>query len=346
MEVSVWERFRVRLLSSPSPIVNRMSGASLATVLLAAAAVSAPAHAAHGQHGLAAPVLNQGDTWTYTDTNEARGGSRTMHHVLTLVRADSQTIMINIRTVGAASAGREQLVGPEWSRVRSVNGRQTVVNRPLAYPLALGKTWSVDYTELTPADRTHTRETWQSTYKVAAWEEVTVPAGTFRVLRIEADGTWSAELPANTFSAQAQAPNGANVGVTSRQGARTVSGRLLKTFWYAPEVHRWVKSEEDLFDTNGARTSHVTSDLEAYALADPRGAETEATPDAEPDDNAPPRPRHAAKPHRPAVAARAGHQKAPTEPDDAAVPAAPRPAKPASAPPPLLQELRWTVPQG
>ncbi len=320
------------------------------------AMMATAAHSAHKQRGVAAPALNPGAAWTYAESVESRGTSRVAHEVMTLVRADSQTIVVNIRAVNGAGPGREQLVGPEWSRVRSVNGRPTVVNRPLAYPLALGKTWTLDYSELSPADRSHTKESWQSTYKVAAWEEVTVPAGTFRALRIDADGSWTAELPANTMLAQGRAPNGANVAVASRQGPRTATGRFLKTFWYVPEVHRWVKSEEDTFDTNGVRTGHVTADLEAYALADPQGAEAEATPDSQkaPDDTPPARPKHAAKPHHPAVTARAAPPAASAEPDDAATPppasapsvtpSAPRPAKPVAPAPTLLQELRWVAP--
>ena len=348
-----------RLFSDPTPVDVFLIPASAALIVLGVIGMTAPVHAAQRaaahKANVTAPPLNPGDSWTYAQSNESRGSNRTTHDMVTVVRADSQLIVVNVRAVNTPGPGREQLVGPEWSRLRSINGHQTVVNRPLAYPLSLGKTWSVDYNEFTPADRSHTRESWQTTYKVAAWEEVTVPAGTFRALRIDADGTWTAELPANTVLAQGRAANGANLAMASRQGARLITGRLLKTFWYVPDVHRWVKSEEDIFDTNGARTSHVTADLEAYALADPQGAEADASPDVHDAPDAAPstRPKHAAKPHRPATAARVAP---PADADDAgspptpapsakAAPAAPRSPKPvAPAPPPLLQELRWIVP--
>src|SRR6185295_7507203 len=55
--------------------------------------------------------------------------------------------------------------------------------------------------------------------KVVRWEEISVPAGRFRALRIEAEG--------NLRRAQATGPGGNGF-------ARTV-------IWYAPEVKRWVK---------------------------------------------------------------------------------------------------------
>ncbi len=174
-----------------------------------------------------------------------------------------------------------------------------------------------------------------------------MPAGTFHALRIDADGTGTADLPANVAVARGRAPNGSNVAVATTQGARTASGRTLRTFWYVPAVRRWVKSEEDIFDTNGVRTSHATSILEAYALAsqDHDGGNGDAEASDEPDDAqdeaAPPRrapPKHAASKdtskdagtrHRAAVAA---HPEAPA-------PAPPRPAQPTIPPAPLLQEL-------
>ncbi len=137
---------------------------STASLLLLAAS-PAPSWA-RGHGGVAAPPLDPGDSWTYEDGNEVRGTTRTSHDVNTLVRAEKTMIIINVKAAGATEPGREQIVGPEWSRVRSKNGQQTTVNRPLAYPLTRGKTWPVNYSEATPADRGHLRETWHMTYKV------------------------------------------------------------------------------------------------------------------------------------------------------------------------------------
>jgi len=53
-------------------------------------------------------------------------------------------------------------------------------------------------------------------YKVAGWEEVAVPAGKFRALKIEGDGTYT------------------------RNDTRQ-TGRSKMELWYVPEVNRWVR---------------------------------------------------------------------------------------------------------
>ncbi len=43
------------------------------------------------------------------------------------------------------------------------------MNRPLAFPLALGKSWNVNYEENNPNPR-HVREGFDIAYKVVGWE--------------------------------------------------------------------------------------------------------------------------------------------------------------------------------
>ena len=159
------------------------------------------------------------------------------------------------------------LANPDWSRTRSVNGKQTMVNRPFAFPLNLAKVWVVDHAEITPSDRRQTREHLEMTYKLAAWEDATVPAGTFHALRIEDDGTGTAELPSNTMVAAGRTSGGGgNLAVTTRRANRTASGRFIKTFWYVPDARRWLKSEESFYDNNGERSEQETSVLDAYKV--------------------------------------------------------------------------------
>lgn len=235
----------------------------LATMLIAVAGAAGAAGT------VKAPELAPGDTWTYAEENPSPQGQRTSHTLMTLVRADKDGILVTVQPAGSPGPSSERLMGPDWSRVRSVNGRQTVVNQPLQFPLAPGKTWRVAYTEFAPGDRRHTREGWDMTMRVTGWESVDVPAGTFRALKIEGVGTWTADTPASVVVARGRAPNGAEIASARRNAGTTVSGRYFKTFWYVPEVHRWVKSEEDYFSSNGVRSGHSTADLEAFTLANP-----------------------------------------------------------------------------
>ena len=163
----------------------------------------------------------------------------------------------------------EQLAGPDWSRRRSVNGAETVVNEPLSFPLSIGKSWQIEYTEAHP-NRVHSSEHFRTPYKVIGWEDVTVPAGTFHALKIEAEGQWSAIMaPAvtNVSGARVDAQGATTVMQSSRAGGATFSGRTYKAFWYVPSVKRWVKSVEEYYDTNERRTERYTDELESYKVA-------------------------------------------------------------------------------
>jgi hypothetical protein len=63
---------------------------------------------------------------------------------------------------------------------------------------------------------------WTYTVKAAGWENVTVPAGTFRALKVEVEGTRGKDPDPNWWPKQAM--------------------RFAHTIWYAPEARRYVKA--------------------------------------------------------------------------------------------------------
>jgi hypothetical protein len=83
----------------------------------------------------------------------------------------------------------------------------------LVFPLVVGKKWEHSNTAPHPTCGQNTADLKN---EVVAWEEVTVPAGTFRAIRIDSQGYWSSSCGRD---------------------------RLAYKFWYAPEVHWLVKSE-------------------------------------------------------------------------------------------------------
>ncbi len=302
--------------------------AALALPLLAAAITAwAPTACAAA---VPAPTFEPGDSWTYEIVKNVRGTLRTGHETMTLTRVDDHLLSIETRPAGSDAPGREMLANPDWSRTRSVDGKLTTVNRPLLFPLGPGKSWSIDFTENTPADRRHSRERIEMTYRVAGWEEVTVPAGTFRTLRIEGEGKWTVELPPNTLTQAGRGADGSRVVTMTRQGNRLFSGRQLFTYWYVPEVHRWVRSEEDTYDNNGVRTEQTTAALESFKVA-----ESAPVAEAVPKETVP----KIEKPHRAPAKKAAKAAVKPTAPE-----AAP-PAVPTGSDRPLLQELRFPVPK-
>ena len=238
------------------------------TVWLALAGALLSANA--GAESIPALKLKPGDTWTYHSTAEKRTGWQQSRVESTVVRAGPTTVAVSIKPVGSTMPPTEQLMGADWSRTRSVNGHETIVNRPLAFPLSVGKTWTVEYTETHP-NRQHSSEHHRAVYGVAGWEDVTVPAGTFHALKIEADGERTATMaPAvgGTVATRLDEQGATTVVQSGKTAPATVSGRLYKGFWYVPAVKRWVKPVEEYYDSNGVRNERYADELESDKLSD------------------------------------------------------------------------------
>ncbi|ULU26903.1 hypothetical protein [Dyella terrae] len=217
-----------------------------------------------------APALKAGDSWVYADTVETgpQGWSR-KNIAVTVERVDGDSMLVSDRQEGSTQPAVERLVGLDWSRSRDINGKQQVVNRPMVFPLTPGKKWHVEYTEANP-NRQHSSETVGDDYSVVGWEEVQVPAGTFKAVKIEAQGQWTAIVApsvATDSHGQVDANGALSVSQSQITRPRTVSGRLYKAFWYVPEQKRFVKSVEEYYNSKGVRSSRYTEELQSSKLA-------------------------------------------------------------------------------
>src|SRR3984957_3128435 len=184
-----------------------------------------------------APSVKAGDAWIYKSTTEkgAAGWNQT-HDETAVSRVTSSTIYFTVKATGSTQPAKELFAGADWSRVRDIDGKETVVNRPLAFPLAPGKSWEVRYTEPHPNKQFRSEE-WDHKYTVVGFESVEVPAGKFNALKIEAEGRWTAELePTQTVVQGAESNSeGTPVGTQTQKPAdKTVSGRTYRAFWYVP----------------------------------------------------------------------------------------------------------------
>jgi hypothetical protein len=218
-----------------------------------------------------APIIKAGDTWTYMTTTEkgASGWNQTRDET-TVARVTSSTIYYTVKASGSTQSAKELFAGLDWSRARDIDGKETVVNRPLAFPLTVGKAWEVRYTEPHP-NKTFRSEEWIHKYTVVGFESVEVPAGKFNALKIEAEGRWTAELePTQTVvqGAQSNADGTSMVTQAQKTTDKTVSGRTYKAFWYVPEVRRWVKSVEEYYGSGGVRNERYTGELESLKLTE------------------------------------------------------------------------------
>ncbi|QXI30537.1 hypothetical protein [Pseudomonas vanderleydeniana] len=216
------------------------------------------------------PALKAGDNWVYTVTVETgqQGFSR-KEELVTVERVDSNDVLISTRQNGSNQPPIEAMMGRDWSRSRDINGKQEVVNRPFEFPLVQDKKWTVDYTEQHP-NRLHTSETFHNDYVVTGWEDIQVPAGTFRAMKIEAQGQWTAVVaPTALVGAQALATPGAVTTVAQAQhtASRTASGSLYKAFWYVPAEKRFVKSIEEYYSSKGIRSERYTMELNSAKVS-------------------------------------------------------------------------------
>ncbi len=217
------------------------------------------------------PKVVVGDTWTYRSTTErgATGWTLTDEEIK-VMRVTPTAILVAIKASGSTQPPREMLVGPDWSRMRDVNGKETVVNRPLAFPLADDKSWDVVYTEENP-NKHHKSEKFDSHFRVVGYETVEVPAGKFRALKIESEGHWQAQVaPDQSIVQDAESGQGGATLVTQVQKTEEhqTGGRLYKAFWYVPEVKRWVKSVEEYYSSGGVRNERYSQELESFKPAD------------------------------------------------------------------------------
>ena len=219
---------------------------------------------------IAAPVLKPGDTWTYISTAElGPNGWRQTRDQISVQRTTSDHIYVETQQSGTTQAPRELIMDADWSRSRSGNGTETVVNRPLAFPLTVGKTWTIKYSESHPNPQ-HASEAYDTRYKVVGPETVTVTGGKFDAIKIEAEGTWKAQAAPgqSVTSGVSRNAGGSTIVMQSHNnGTAEGTGKTYKAFWYVPAVGRWVKSVEEYYDTNGVRTARYSNELASYKRA-------------------------------------------------------------------------------
>ena len=246
--------------------MNKTTMAALAALALSGAALAqAPVPTAER------PATKAGDSWVYRDTKEiGPSGWTQTRDDFTVTRVTASSIYYTAHQAGSSQPSRDVVVGPDWSVVRNVNGKETTVNQPMAFPLTAGKTWTIEYHEDHP-NTAHHFEEWKTVYTVVGAEKVTVPAGTFDAIKVEAEGHWRAEIePSNTVVQGAQTTTGNTTMVTEAKKvtAEPIEGRTYKAFWYVPSQRRWVKSVEEYYAGNGVRNERYTSELESSKLAD------------------------------------------------------------------------------
>jgi hypothetical protein len=159
-------------------------------------------------------------------------------------------------------------VNLDWSTSLVVAGEETVVSRPYDFPLKPGRSWDTDSTQAHPAPAVKTLRN-KLHYTVLGWEEVKVPAGSFKALKIEAEGNWFKTFEPQGSSASStlrSGPDGPAVTMNSRDAHTPdpIGGRMYKLTWYAPEIKRDVKMISEDYDPSGTVQHRTTEVLESF----------------------------------------------------------------------------------
>jgi hypothetical protein len=189
------------------------SGSGVTVAALAPAATTGP---------VPAPVWHVGDEWQYAYESPAGSG--------TFVWSVSRIETLDGEPNYVVTTGTREIfhrVSDLASTLERVDGvvvvRDTPARLMYTWPLAVGKSWEESHKQERPVERSTVER--KSQWTVEAEETVSVPAGTFRTLRI----TWRNK---NT-------------------------GAVVTEMWYAPDVKQWVKIREVL--SNGIREREMVS---------------------------------------------------------------------------------------
>lgn len=168
-----------------------------------------------------APSVEVGDKWVYKGRR-----SPVVEDLVTRIEGDVITVQ---RTYDQDPSSMQTLTYTlEWNELSGVvaSSNRAFKDSPagtnFSFPLALGMEWKSEIKRSLPtADTLHTRES-----KVVAVEEVTVPAGTFKAHKVEVKTKWRSVN-------------------TDPYGNPRAQGAYDQTYWYVPEINRFVKHFED-----------------------------------------------------------------------------------------------------
>jgi hypothetical protein len=160
------------------------------------------------------PEIRKGDRWTYRSVNLPGPGTHEIENQVTF--SDGKSILV----VSSFKGGDREIDTSwtaEWNAVKPLG---EIVFRPdsgvFRFPLRVGDRYDVSYELLRP-QRSEVDSTTTGTVAIVGWEEVEVPAGRFRALRLEMD-------------------------TLVRPTGRPKGFQRKLTYWYVPDVRRWVKS--------------------------------------------------------------------------------------------------------
>lgn len=190
-------------------------------------ALAAPCHA-KDDAAVPRPVIKPDDSWSYRKTDFTHTVPEINFRETVTFANDRIIQMVDLRK--GAGQETDTTYTAEWNAVSSPNSGIFVPDQGLLrFPLRPGDSHESSYDVRFPLqgerEVKHERHV-----KVVGWENVTVPAGTFRALRVESEGTW----------------HRLDTGF---------SGAAKEVMWYSPQVKRYVKWTFDNWTPRGLNQS-------------------------------------------------------------------------------------------
>ena len=160
------------------------------------------------------PDVKAGDSWTFRRV-EYETNAVTAVFVTRATFANDRVIhLVSNREGGEKEV--DSIFTAEWNQVSSANSGIFEPHQDIfRFPLRPGNTHEARYEVKFPQQGAY-QVRQERKVRVAGWEEVTVPAGRFRALRVESEGTF-------------------------QRLDRSLSGTVKEVMWYVPEVKRYVK---------------------------------------------------------------------------------------------------------
>ena len=164
------------------------------------------------------PQLKSGDTWVYVQIN---GYNRLPERTLTdTLRRTEEGFVVERKSDRPGEPLQTETISAPWRELRETTGGATrAFSVPLAripFPIAPGQSWSE---RATMTDGYGKNFVWQTWGHALGWERIRTAAGEFVALRVERQ---------------------MNLGDYDYTFSDT---RVVETYWYAPEVKRWVRLE-------------------------------------------------------------------------------------------------------
>jgi hypothetical protein len=163
---------------------------------------------------VAKPNVKVDDRWVYRATDRRRKPPTSIYE-LRVTFVDSRVIHAVVEQQGRRKE-TDATWTPEWNVVVAVDEGVVELEKGMfRFPLSPGQQYEAAWEIRRPrAGAFHVRHERKVT--VVGWEDIEVPAGKFRALKVQADGHY-------------------------RRFDKLASDEARNTFWYVPRIKRWVK---------------------------------------------------------------------------------------------------------